>query len=212
MELTPLRELLPQYPEGAPETLSELVTTDTGDWEQFDAEQRQILTELRRQTIDAIHAFERDPILCPDDLTRHLAARRIPMLAKRWMVMCLDARGDRIAVHRSRGGGMRWLQEPYSTLPTPEQLQDKLRLPQGGKYLLIWGGGPDILSDQQTVDALERLVRNLPVTDVTCWWLRSGQAPALLSVRGGIGDQNGTPVEFPDPKPETLFQAFRERS
>lgn len=212
MELTPLRELLPHYPQGAPETLSELVAVDASELDRFAPEERSVLAELRRQTIDAIHAFEREPILCPDDLIRQLSARRIPMLPRKWMVVCLDARGDRIAVRRSQGGGMRWLQEPYSTLPTPEQLADRLRLPKGGKYLLIWGGGPDILHDPETEAALVRIVEDLPVADVTCWWLRTGQAPTLLSVKGAGGDQNGVPVEFPEPNPDTLIRAFRERS
>jgi hypothetical protein len=212
VETTPLRELLPQYPPEAPQTLRELVSSDSSDLNELDDAVRAVVFELRRQTIDAIHAFERDPILCPDDLVRQLTTRRIPMLAKRWMVVCLDRNGDRIAVRRAQGGGMRWLQEPYSALPTPSELASNLRLPQGGKYLLIWGGGPDVLEDAGTVAALKAIVSDLPVADITLWWLRTGQAPTLFSVRAGAGDQSGARVELDQPQLDTLTRAFNERS
>lgn len=212
VETRSLRELFPQYPQEAPQTLRELVSADSSELAALDDDDRRLAMELRMQAVDAIHAFERDPILCPDDLIRQLTERRIPMLARRWLVMSLDSGGDRIAVRRSRGGGMRWLQEPYSQLPTAEELSEHLRLPQGGKYLVVYGGGPEVLQDQETTSRLEELVKELPISDITFWKLRTGSAPTLFSLRGQAGDQAGEHVDFPLAIPDALTEALRERN
>lgn len=209
MENASLRELIPNYPAAAPRSLSELVQVEYDELKDLtgDDTQRQMLLGLRKQVIEAIHAFERDPINCPEDLFEQLTSRRIGPLARRWLVVALDTGNCRIAVPRRNGGGLRWLQEPYAKVPDAAQLTAAMRLPRDGKYLLVYGGGPDVLGDGDVVDALVRLTGSAPVADVTFYQLRSDQPPALFSVRAGCGDRGGVRVEFPDPDTTATLQS-----
>lgn len=201
MEKVSLRELITDWPEDAPETLSALVSAGYDELKKLDVTdaQRTVLLGLRAQAIDAAHALERDPINCADDLARQLSSRRIRPMARAWLILALDASNDRIAVPRSGGGGLYWLQDVWRTLPDSQQLSARLRLPRGGRYLIVYGGSADVLDAEDVAGQLEELVRQLPVADVTFWHLRSGVAPALFSLRGGCGDRGGEREEFPNP-------------
>jgi hypothetical protein len=209
VETKTLRELIAAWPENAPETLAGLVAAGYDELKQLDVTdaQRELILGVRTQAIDAAHALERSPINCADDLVRQLSSRRIRPLARAWLVVGLDANNDRIAVPRRGGGGLYWLQDAYRNIPDAEQLRTRLRLPRGGRYLIVYGGSPEVLDDPATADQLEQLVGEVPVIDVTFWHLRSGSAPALFSLRGGCGDRGGEREEFPNQKAATRLGA-----
>lgn len=209
MENKTLRELLADWPEEAPETLAGLVAAGYAELKELDVTdaQREMILGLRTQAIDAAHALERAPINCADDLVRQLSTRRIRPLARAWLVIGLDANNERIAVPRRGGGGLYWLQDAYRDLPDGDQLRSRLRLPRGGRYLIVYGGSPDVLEQQGVADKLEQLVGDVAVIDVTFWHLRSGSAPALFSLRGGCGDRGGEREEFPNIKAATRLGA-----
>jgi hypothetical protein len=199
-ERNTLRELMADWPTSAPETLAGLVAAGYDEIKQLDVTdaQRELVLALRTQAIDAAHALERSPLNCADDLVRQLSSRRIRPLARAWLVVGLDANNERIAVPRRGGGGLYWLQDAYRELPDADQLRSRLRLPRGGRYLIVYGGSPDVLDDPTVADRLEELIGATPTVDVTFWHLRSGVAPALFSLRGGCGDRGGEREEFPN--------------
>jgi hypothetical protein len=204
-----LRELIAEWPESAPDTLTGLVAAGYDELKQLDVTdaQRELILGMRTQAIDAGHALERSPINCADDLVRQLSSRRIRPMARAWLIIGLDANNERIAVPRRGGGGLYWLQDAYRDLPDVDQLRSRLRLPRGGRYLIVYGGGPDVLDDPTVVERLETLAGDVPVIDVTFWHLRSGSAPALFSLRGGCGDRGGEREEFPNQPAATRLGA-----
>jgi hypothetical protein len=200
VENNSLRELILDWPASAPDTLAGLVAAGYDELKTLDVTeaQRELILGVRAQAIDAAHALERTPINCADDLVRQLSSRRIRPLARAWLIIGLDANNERVAVPRRGGGGLYWLQDAYRDLPDTDQLRSRLRLPRGGRYLIVYGGSPGVLDDREVVDRLEKLVGTAPVVDVTFWHLRSGSAPALFSLRGGCGDRGGEREEFPN--------------
>jgi hypothetical protein len=90
------------------------------------------------------------------------------------------------------------------TPPTPQHLQDALPLTEGGIYLVLYGGGPEIISESNNAEKLALLLAGSTVTDVLFWHLVTGQVPTLYSLRRGQGDCGGEPVAFPDPAALTV--------
>jgi len=211
----PLGQLVANWPAHAPITLRELHETSLDETLNTLAdngatrEQTQQVKALRSQLIDAIHAADRNPITGPDELKHQLANNWIRPVAHSWLTLALNEQRERVAQPRPNGG-LSYLTCLTRKVPTQQDLTDRAPLPTGGRYLLIYGGSPDVLTDANT-DRLAHLNANLPISDIVFWHLTKNTPPTMYSTRGGTGDRDGTPVPFPNPRHLQTLQASNNR-
>lgn len=96
-----------------------------------------------------------------------------------------------------------WSIERSFLVPTPEGLKDRLPLPEGGSYLVIQRGDPNIITKGKFKRAFAALAAECPITDFLSWD-QSTQPATLWSVRGGIGHSAGTDIgQWPEHLAET---------
>lgn len=203
----PLSERVVGYPDCAPQTISELVSTEHAFLRHLDASPEAIETavDLRREVLEALRSMERIPLTSPEVVLRELNNRRIRPVARRWLVYALDrerkrrfsANRDGYAYHVSR------------SVPSAQELTDRLPLPEHGVYLVIYGQSPEVLAEDGAAEAVARLTAGVPVADVLFWHLVSGKPGTLYSLRRGQGDCAGQAVSFPD---EFLLAQARKRA
>lgn len=192
--LKPLTELIPGYPEDAPQYGSELLQAD---YESLPA----VAQDVRRHMVDALHSVGRKAITDPLTARKLLEDGHLRTLARRWVVYVLDAQRCRVLVN-GKSGTPTW-QAAYSKA---SRLPRKLPpLPEGGTYLAVYGGSPKVLTEPGTAAELRALAQRAPLADALFWHLVSGQDPTLYSLRAGKGQRGTTAVEFPDP--DTLEEA-----
>lgn len=194
--LTPLSELIPGYPEDEPQTGSQLFQADY-------SELGDVARMLRRHLVDAVHGADRVPLATPLDAKKMLSDGHLMTLARKWVVYALDEERKRILVPSGHGQSMCWSRVVARKVPSPERLLKEAPVPDGGGYLAIYGGGPQILSvhDAQGGGVAEDLVtlqQGAPMFDVLFWHLESGQPAALYSLAIGLGDRGQQAVDFPD--------------
>ena len=210
--LRPLSIRLKGWPEQAPQYLSDLMQTRHGDLkEQLTAdgvspELIDIVLEMRRDTIDAHHSASELPITGAQDAARLLEDRILRPQTHKWVAYALGKNRLRLAVpHPS--GGREYLRVVSRLLPTAEELKTA-PLPEGGVYLIIYGGGPEILGASSNAEKIAQLRKTLPISDVLFYNLIEGQSPALYSLAAQCGDQAGNYRAFPNK--EHLITALGE--
>ncbi len=200
--IAPLSELIPGYPAIAPQTMSDLLATDYGFLTHLEATEDEIslVKEFRRELLETIRSRETVALTSPEVALQELSNRHIRPLARRWLTIALDKDCKRRLVPKpSEPGVMVYASHISERVPTARELFSKIPLPEGGRYLVIFGQSPDIISNEPIADALSRLMASAPIADVLFWHLVKGVPPTLFSLRKGLGDRSGQPVEFPDP-------------
>lgn len=210
--LRPLSERFPGiYPPWAPQWESELVELEHDelvalcrDAEGTDAE-RGIVLEQRRGTLDAVMALSRQPILSPEHALSLLENRKLTTQARKWITYVLGP--DRVRVLEPHpSGGLHYLRVVTKRVPKVSHLREVAPLPRDGVYLVVYGGGPAILSvfdpsiNVGVADDLAELQAGAAVADVLFWHLEHGVPPALYSLAAQAGQRGGERVEFPDPE------------
>lgn len=194
-----LSELFPNWGKDQPQTLIELVNADYGSLDPVSA-------DLRSLAVALAHSFERDPVLTAADARRLLEKHHLPARRQRWSAVVLDEKRERHYVRRA-GAGMRLLHTVTRDLPDRTLLDDKAPLPDNGRWLLIWGGGVDALTDEN-FSAYQTLTPEHQVADLILWD-QSDTAAAFWSVRSGVGVKNGQALEFPDDCNLRRWQAWQ---
>lgn len=154
--------------------------------------------EHRRDLLDAIRSHERKPVTSPEVVLDLLTHRLIRPVARKWLVYTLNERRERKLVPHPNGEDMSYQSLVSAKVPTIKKLSEELALPTGGSYLLLYGGGPQVLED--AADEIGALFADLPISDVLFWQLETGKPATLYSLRAGVGDRDGNTVEFPDPE------------
>ena len=191
-----LSEIIPGWPEGAPDRGDELLECDPktlGDLPKL----------LRSHMTLALQSARSLTFASPLEVKRRLELGHIMPKARKWDTLAMDANRHRIMVANRFGG---FSQQRYVSLkvPSPETLQRKMALPEGGRYLILYGGGPNILSIRDkrgggVAQDLAELREAVPVADVVFWHMQSGGVPpTLFSLEAGIGDMAGEAIAFPD--------------
>lgn len=185
-----LQELLsPVWGPEQPKTLVELIHAE---YDTLDETAR----TLRKQVIDVAFSFERQPLLNARMVREALERHHLRPKADRWNVFVLDERRERV-YDRAERGTMRVRTTFSRNFPTIEKLREKnVTLPDGGQYLIVYGGGVEALDDD-ALEAYQRLTSVARVADVL-FWDDQGDIAVFWSVRTGCGSRGSERVEFPE--------------
>lgn len=196
--LTPLTELIGTWPDDAPQTLPDLFQLPPEDIAKLDVEPhtKNLLTEMRRHAVEMYQVAGRpEPMSSPDVILKMLRRRHIRPLAGKWLCYALNANRDRILISRGhKKGDACWLTSVHSRFPYRSQLP---KIPSEGAYLIVYGGGPDILSEDDVPPKINILLDEAPVADIVFWHLTRGHPPAMYSLRAGVGMADGKRADLP---------------
>lgn len=98
---------------------------------------------------------------------------------------------------RSKGGAtFTWSVERSALVPDPDVIRDRLPLPDGGRYIILYKGDPEIVSKRKFQEAFVAIASTAPVADLLIWDSAGNHGSTLWSVRGGLGHRDG--VDLPD--------------
>lgn len=172
---------------------STLVDLMAADYDTLDERAR----ALRALAVDLVHSFEREPVLTAEAALKLLERHHLPARKGKWTLIALSRDLERVYT-KSAHGGMRLLHWTGTKLPSPEKLSASAPLPDGGGYLAIYGGGPDILNDEEARNAFAILAEELKVVDLVLWQVQEAQA-TFWSLRAGAGQSGTNAYTFPDP-------------
>jgi hypothetical protein len=188
MEIT-LQDLLPSdWGAHQPKRVTELIEAD---FDSLDTAAR----GLRALVVEAIHGFERSPVLTADACRQLLEKHHLPKVPGRWSIVALNERRDRV-YQRTKGGGMRMLTMVRDHFPVPESTAKYAPIPEGGAYLAIFGGGVDILLDDSAYERFKIFAESHPVSDVVLWD-DNGRTASFWSVAANVGSAGSTELDFP---------------
>jgi hypothetical protein len=186
-----LQSLFPgSWDEQKAPTLVELVNAD---YEALDQQGR----DLRALAMQLVFAFERKPVLTARNAMELLEAHHLTAPRDKWNVVALGPDRERL-YERAKGTGLRLVHHVSTGLPDTSALAKKAPLPEGGTYLLIRGGGPEVLSDPSTLDAYLRLKNQHPIADVVLWD-EGDQVATFWSIGAGVGQRGNAVIDFPIP-------------
>lgn len=190
MSSTTLQELLaPVWGPEQPKTLVELIHAD---YDTLD----ETAKILRKQAVEVIHSWERQPLLNPRAVREALERHHIRLKGARWNVFVLDEKRERV-YDRKEGTGVRVRTTFTTDFPTIEKLREKnVTLPEGGQYLIVYGGGVEALTED-ALEAYRKLTSVARVADVLFWDIRDDIA-VFWSVKAGFGGRGSERIEFPD--------------
>lgn len=97
----------------------------------------------------------------------------------------------------------RWSIDRYDRIPDPKWVTKKLHLPEGGCFLGIYSGTPDVLDSESFVSAAAVLVSELEFSDFLFWDTEHDREPVLWSVMAGFGCRTLEDAEWPPGSAET---------
>lgn len=193
------------YPTDHPQSLRELMAADP------DTISSELAWELRKQVIAAARASDRHSINSPLDAFSLLKnGYALHPWTGKWTTYALSEARELVMEPHPRGG----MTPTRVYTPIIPKVDDLPRLPparRGGgahvpKYLVVYGGAPQVLSKDHVAQGLASLVRRVPVADVLFFdkGKESGTAPTMWSLRAGVGmrengSKSGLTVGFPDP-------------
>jgi hypothetical protein len=185
-----LQELLaPVWGEEQPKTLVELIHAE---YDTLDP----IGKAVRKQAMDLVFSFEREPLLNARMAREALERHHLPAKRERWNTIVLDENRERV-YDRITGARMRMRSAVTKNFPTIEKLKEKhASLPENGQYLIVYGGGLEALTDD-ALAAYRKLTSVARVADVLFWDSQDSSA-VFWSVRTGCGSRGSERIEFPD--------------
>lgn len=191
------------YPDDHPQTLQALIDADP------ETLHHPLAWFLRAQAVDVRRSTEKHYINGPKDAFKLLKNNYVlhPWTGK-WTAYALSE-NRQVIMTPHKNGGTTPLRKHTAIIPKVEDLP---RLPRGSgrdtrqpAWLLIYGGGPEVLSKPGVARGLSTLQRRATVADVLFYQCDkdAGVTPTLWSVRAGKGTQEtgapeGRVVEFPD--------------
>lgn len=210
MELLTLQEVIAGWPETAPGDATELQFCDDAELQArgLEGEELEQVRQLRAQVRRAAMSWSRTTALgTPAQVEEALGRGDLRLLSKRWLTLALDEKRRRTFVPFSADSS-RTVEKITRVVPEAEWLP---KLPRGGVYLLLWGGGPDVLDIDDVRQRLTTLQNEVPVADVVLRKLESGPKSTLYSLRQGFGVCNRQRIEFPN-KDHVAQAAMWERN
>lgn len=187
---TTLQSLFPgTWGETLPVTLVDLVNAD---YDSLPTHAR----DLRALAMALVHAFERKPVHTAKAALELLEAHHLSAPKGKWNVVALGADRERM-YERVAGTNLRLVHYVSASLPDARTLTKKAPLPEGGTYLILRGGSPEILSDNDALTAYRQLKQSVSIADVLLWE-DQGDAATFWSVGAGAGQRGSAVVSFPD--------------
>jgi hypothetical protein len=203
-ELTALGDLIPGWPEAAPQDGTELIFADDELLDELGVEGdgRRLVTELRRHVRYAAAARGSSTQLGnAEAVMSALDNGDLRLWWGKWMTLVLDRHRRRVFTTQRRGAeNPRTVAQVTGFVPDADKLP---RLPEEGTYLLIFGGDQAVLHIDDVRRRLRDLAGRVPVADVIV--RRAGRrnesgspisAPTTWSVRERVGTCGGERVEF----------------
>lgn len=186
---TTLQELFPtSWGEDQPKTLVDLVNAKYDDL-------NLTAQSLRKMAINLAHSFEREPVHTARVARELLEKHHIPVRSGYWTALVLDENRERVYVRR-KGSGMRLLHSISAHFPSADKLDEQAPLPLKGTYLLIYGGGLEILSEEN-LRHYETLISRAEVVDVLLWD-NDDDAATFWSLQAGKGSRGSSLVDLPE--------------
>lgn len=171
---------------------SRLVDLVNADYESLDDTAR----ALRALAVQLVHSFERAPVLTAKAAQKLLEDHHLPVRVGKWVTVALNAERERIYA-KGKGGAMRQVHAVTNEFPTKDVLDKRAPIPEGGTYLVIYGGSPEILQDSDACHAKRTLTSEAPVADVLLWDV-DDEGATCWSIAAGGGARGSVPTEFPD--------------
>lgn len=150
---------------------------------------------LRALAVEAIHGFERRPVLTAENCRELLEKHHLPKARDRWSIVALNSKRERVYA-RSTGGGMRMVAVASEEFPTPAVVARKAKLPEGGFYLAIYGGSPSVLNDEDAFTKFAAFAGEQPIVDVVLWD-DSDKAATFWSTASEAGTTGSDEFDFP---------------
>ena len=184
-----LHQLFPEWGQAEPATLVDLAKAE---YESLSEQGK----ALRAMLVAAKHEMEREPILTASAAMELLGKHHLPTLRDKWVLVALDRSLQRVYAP-SKNGGMRMVRCVGTTFPTVEDLAENAPLKEGGSYLAVYGGSPELLADTDELNRAADVARGSKITDVI-FWNETGDSASFWSLRAGTGQRGSQPVEFPD--------------
>jgi hypothetical protein len=185
-----LPELFSEWGSEQPLRLTDLINAD---YETLDPRAR----ALRAQAVALVHQFEREPVQTAADARKLLERNHLPSPKRRWCAVALDDTLQRTYT-RAEGGAMRMVHTVSDNVPDTKVLSRRAPLPKEGKYLLIYGGSPDVLAGPGVVEALALLRSQAAIADIL-FWDENRDVSTFYSVGSKLGSRGADRVPFPDP-------------
>lgn len=211
-ELKPFSELIPGWPERAPRDGVDLILLEDDalralglDGDDFD-----LVVEVRRHLrMAALSRGSSTQLANANAVVDALDSGDLRVYQGRWLLIVLDKHRRRVFAPQRKDPGTsravvhvsKWVPDDYSKLPA---------LPEGGTYLVLWGGSVEVLAIEDVRERLRRLAAACPIADVV--FRQRGKTiagpgddapvqhspPTTWSLREGIGVCAGRPVPFPE--------------
>jgi hypothetical protein len=172
-----------------PATLTELIQATPEDLDPA-------AKALRALAINLVQVNERRPILTAQAAAKALEVHQISALKRKWTAFALTERRELYYI-QAGVGKLRQLHVVDYFVPTHTMLYDEAPLPKNGAYLLVYGGGPDVLDDDKALNRFRAMKARFPVCDVMLWDRREGGSVAW-SIGAGAGLRGSEVIEFPD--------------
>jgi hypothetical protein len=213
---TTLGELFPWWPKDTADDLRELTTFDSQglnaalEESGVDEDVRFVVRILRSMGLDIKNSAEReDPLSSPEAVAKALGTTLSPPKG-RWITYSLDASRRRISLPHKTSGS-RFVCRITKLFPEATDLSP---LPEGGVYLVIWRGLPDVLNEKGVMKRIAKLQSpSTPLADVVIYErsenLNEGSCVYSLRRRQGARGMVAVPLNLSDEvakKASTLWQ------
>lgn len=146
---------------------------------------------VRAMAVDLVHSFERLPIHTARDALALMEKHHLPVRKNLWTIVALNSSRERVYVRSANG--MRLLHTVSKSVPDKVSLLDRVPLPEGGKYLALYGGEPGKVSAED-VSNLTGLTEAGDLVDILFWDV--SESPAVFySARAGVQSRGAGQLE-----------------
>jgi hypothetical protein len=187
---TTLHELFPR--DWEPHQSAKFADLLNADYETLDNRARGV----RALLVEAIHGFERTPVLtaahCRDLLEKH----HLPKPRERWALIALNVKRERVYI-KTPSGAMRMASIVKDHFPNAATAAKEINLPDGGVYLAVYCGTVDILENIKTLSRARDLADSFPIADVVVWD-DDGDSAKFWSVAAQAGVSGINETDFPN--------------
>jgi hypothetical protein len=196
MELKQLSQLLPGWPDSAPQSLSDLVFAENEAIEATvdDGAVRDLVFQLRGHVRAAARQRGQSAQLAsPSAIQEAFTNGDLVLVERKWLTLPLD-RHRRRTFKPYSADSSRTVSKISRFVPDAADLPV---LPEDGVYLMLWGGSPDVLEIDDVRQRLRAVQDAVPVCDVL-FRQREKRKSTLWSLRQGFGCCGNDVVEFPN--------------